>query len=144
MTLSILPFCTDMAGPLTTRLVYIMLAFHDADTDTDLPNMATSLRPMHAISSRGLARTQRVSDVRLQPYLASWCRCPCRGMPALLTYIMILLEHLNCNIMHQMNIEITYMYYLISNQLLVNQDLTANFKIFQGRHIWSCWHLFIS
>jgi len=57
MTLSILPFCTDMAGPLTTRLVYIMLAFHDADTDTDLPNMATSLRPMHAISSRGLART---------------------------------------------------------------------------------------
>jgi len=38
----------------------VMLAFHDADadtdTDTDSPNTATILRPIHAISSRGLAR----------------------------------------------------------------------------------------
>jgi len=47
------------------RLLTVKAAFHDADTDTDLPDTPTSLRPTRATSSRGC---------RYQ------CQRRCRGM----------------------------------------------------------------
>jgi len=46
-----------------------MLAFHDADTDTDntdSPNTATILHPTHAISSRDVGVRVRVGVVECQ------------------------------------------------------------------------------
>ena len=46
----------------------VKLAFNDADTDadTDSPNMATSLRPTHAISSRSVGVGVRIGVVECQ------------------------------------------------------------------------------